>query len=55
MTTSIRTDEEKQEEAKGVSVSNSDVLGDPEHRALIFPIPHSLSFPKRPTYPPIPT
>uniref|UniRef100_A0A665X7B7 Excision repair cross-complementation group 6-like 2 n=1 Tax=Echeneis naucrates TaxID=173247 RepID=A0A665X7B7_ECHNA len=32
MTSSTHTDEEKEENRKGVSVSNSDVLRDPEHR-----------------------
>lgn len=55
MTTSTHTGEEKKEEIKGVSVSNSAVLRDPEHRPLVFPIPHSVFFPRRPTHPPIPT
>uniref|UniRef100_A0A665X6W6 Excision repair cross-complementation group 6-like 2 n=1 Tax=Echeneis naucrates TaxID=173247 RepID=A0A665X6W6_ECHNA len=46
MTSSTHTDEEKEENRKGVSVSNSDVLRDPEHRAHVIPIPHSFFFPR---------
>lgn len=55
VTTSVHKGEEKEAETQGVSVSNSAVLRDPEHRALIFPIPHSFCFPRRPTHPSIPT
>lgn len=55
MTTSTHTGEEKEEAAKGVSVSNSAVLRDPEHRALIFPISHSVLFPRQPTHSHFPT
>lgn len=54
MTTSTHTGEEKQDETNRVGVSNSAVLRDPEHRAHIVPIPHSLFLPKWPTHPPIP-
>lgn len=55
MTTTTHTGEGKEEEeTKGVGVSNSAVLRDPEHRAPIFPIPHSVFFPRRPTYSSIP-
>lgn len=53
MTTSTHTGEEKEEEdRKGVCVSHSAVLRDPEHRAHIIPIPHFIFFPRQPTRPP---
>uniref|UniRef100_A0A7N9ATX9 Excision repair cross-complementation group 6-like 2 n=1 Tax=Mastacembelus armatus TaxID=205130 RepID=A0A7N9ATX9_9TELE len=44
MTTRTHAGKEE-EERKRISVSNSAILRDPEHRALIFPILHSMSFP----------